>query len=404
MEVLFKMAVKFARRLENAEGSAIREILKLASNPEVISFAGGLPAPELFPVEEMKKVALAVLEEQGRAAMQYYATDGYPPLREAIAERMNRKLHTNVTADSILVTNGSQQCLDFMGRVFLDEGDKIIVESPSYLGALNAFKAYGPEFIEIPTDEDGMIMSELEKALAANPDVKFIYVIPDFQNPSGRTWPIERRKEFMEIINKYEIPVAEDNPYGELRFEGEIFPSLKSYDTKGLVLFFGTFSKIFAPGFRLGWVSAAPEILEKFNISKQAADLQASTISQMEMAKFIEMYDLDAHVEKIKEVYGKRRTVMLDAMDEYFPEGIKFTRTDGGLFTWVTLPEGIDAAQLMKDVVLPNNVAYVPGEPFYPNGGNANHFRMNYSCMPEDKIVEGVKRLGKALHEAMAAL
>lgn len=404
MEVLFKMAVKFARRLENAEGSAIREILKLASNPEVISFAGGLPAPELFPVEEMKKVALAVLEEQGRAAMQYYVTDGYPPLREAIAERMNRKLHTNVTADSILVTNGSQQCLDFVGRVFLDEGDKIIVESPSYLGALNAFKAYGPEFIEIPTDEDGMIMSELEKALAANPDVKFIYVIPDFQNPSGRTWPIERRKQFMEIINKYEIPVAEDNPYGELRFEGEIFPSLKSYDTKGLVLFFGTFSKIFAPGFRLGWVSASPEILEKFNISKQAADLQASTISQMEMAKFIEMYDLDAHVEKIKEVYGKRRTIMLDAMDEYFPEGIKFTRTDGGLFTWVTLPEGIDAAQLMKDVVLPNNVAYVPGEPFYPNGGNANHFRMNYSCMPEDKIVEGVKRLGKALHEAMAAL
>ena len=404
MEVLFKMAVKFARRLENAEGSAIREILKLASNPEVISFAGGLPAPELFPVEEMKKVALAVLEEQGRAAMQYYATDGYPPLREAIAERMNRKLHTNVTADSILVTNGSQQCLDFVGRVFLDEGDKIIVESPSYLGALNAFKAYGPEFIEIPTDEDGMIMSELEKALAANPDVKFIYVIPDFQNPSGRTWPIERRKQFMEIINKYEIPVAEDNPYGELRFEGEIFPSLKSYDTKGLVLFFGTFSKIFAPGFRLGWVSASPEILEKFNISKQAADLQASTISQMEMAKFIEMYDLDAHFEKIKEVYGKRRTIMLDAMDEYFPEGIKFTRTDGGLFTWVTLPEGIDAAQLMKDVVLPNNVAYVPGEPFYPNGGNANHFRMNYSCMPEDKIVEGVKRLGKALHEAMAAL
>jgi len=404
MEVLFKMAVKFARRLENAEGSAIREILKLASNPEVISFAGGLPAPELFPVEEMKKVALAVLEEQGRAAMQYYATDGYPPLREAIAERMNRKLHTNVTADSILVTNGSQQCLDFVGRVFLDEGDKIIVESPSYLGALNAFKAYGPEFIEIPTDEDGMIMSELEKALAANPDVKFIYVIPDFQNPSGRTWPIERRKQFMEIINKYEIPVAEDNPYGELRFEGEIFPSLKSYDTKGLVLFFGTFSKIFAPGFRLGWVSASPEILEKFNISKQAADLQASTISQMEMAKFIEMYDLDAHLEKIKEVYGKRRTIMLDAMDEYFPEGIKFTRTDGGLFTWVTLPEGIDAAQLMKDVVLPNNVAYVPGEPFYPNGGNANHFRMNYSCMPEDKIVEGVKRLGKALHEAMAAL
>lgn len=398
------MAVKFARRLEKAEGSAIREILKLASKPEVISFAGGLPAPELFPVEEMKKVAQAVLDEQGRAAMQYSATDGYPPLRQAIAERMNTKLKTDVDAESILITNGSQQCLDFMGRVFLDEGDKIIVESPSYLGALNAFKAYGPQFIEIPTDENGMIMSELEKALKENPDVKFIYVIPDFQNPSGRTWPIERRKEFMEIINRYEIPVAEDNPYGELRFEGEIFPALKSYDTKGLVLFFGTFSKILCPGYRIGWVSAAPEILEKFNISKQAADLQASTISQMELAKFIEMYDLDAHVEKIKEVYGKRRTVMLDAMDEYFPEGVTFTRTDGGLFTWVTLPEGIDAAKLMAEVVLPNNVAYVPGEPFYPNGGNANHFRMNYSCMPEDRIVEGVKRLGNALTEAIENL
>lgn len=395
------MAVKFAERMAKAQGSAIRELLKLTQRPEVISFAGGLPAPELFPVEQMKKVAVAVLDEQGQAAMQYSTTEGYKPLREAIADRMNKKLYCNVDADSILITNGSQQGLDFLGKVFLDKDDIVICESPSYLGALNAFKSYQPKFVEIPTDNDGMIMEELEKALQEHDNVKFIYVIPDFQNPSGRTWPVERRKKFMEIINKYQIPVAEDNPYGELRFEGEISPSLKSMDTEGLVVFLGTFSKILCPGYRLGWISAAPKLLEKFNICKQGADLQASTISQMEVAKFIEMFDLDAHVEAIKKVYGARRTLMLESMEKYFPEGVEFTRPDGGLFTWVTLPEGIDAGQLLKDVVLPKNVAYVAGEPFYPNGGNANHFRMNYSNMPEDRIVEGVKRLGEALTEAV---
>lgn len=398
------MAVKFAERMAKAEGSAIRELLKLTQKPEVISFAGGLPAPELFPVDQMKAVAAAVLDEQGQAAMQYSTTEGYPPLRKAIAQRMNDKLYCNVTADDIMVLSGSQQGLDFMGKVFLDKDDVVICESPSYLGALNAFKSYQPKFIEIPTDEDGMIMEELEKALEENDNVKFIYVIPDFQNPSGRTWPIERRKKFMEIINKYQIPVAEDNPYGELRFEGEIFPSLKSMDTEGLVIFLGTFSKILCPGYRLGWMAAAPKIMEKFNIAKQGADLQSSTISQMEVAKFIEMYDLDAHVEKIKEVYGKRRTVMLDAMEKYFPAGVEWTKPDGGLFLWVTLPEGIDAGKLLKEVVLPKDVAYVAGEPFYPNGGNANHFRMNYSNMPEERIVEGVKRLGEALTEAIEAL
>lgn len=395
------MAVKFAERMEKAEGSAIRELLKLTQKPEVISFAGGLPAPELFPVEEMKKVAVAVLDEQGEAAMQYSTTEGYPPLRKAIAERMNNKLYCDVSPDDIMVLSGSQQGLDFMGKVFLNKDDIVICESPSYLGALNAFKSYQPKFIEIPTDEDGMIMEELEKALEENDNVKFIYVIPDFQNPSGRTWPVERRKKFMEIINKYEIPVAEDNPYGELRFEGEISPSLKSMDEKGLVIFLGTFSKILCPGYRLGWVCASPQIMEKFNIAKQGADLQSSSISQMEVAKFIEMFDLDAHVENIKKVYARRRTVMLDAMEKYFPEGVEWTKPDGGLFLWVTLPEGIDAGKLLADVVLPKDVAYVAGEPFYPNGGNANHFRMNYSNMPDERIIEGVKRLGEALTEAI---
>ena len=221
-------------------------------------------------------------------------------------------LFRSVVADDLLITNGSQQCLDFIGKAFLDKDDIVLCESPSYLGAINAFNAYQPKFIDVPTDENGMIMEELEKILEENDRVKFIYVIPDFQNPSGRTWPLERRKKFMEIVNKYEIPVAEDNPYGELRYEGEYLPSLKSMDTKGLVMFLGTLSKVLSPGYRIGWVAASPEILAKFNVIKQAADLQASTISQMEMAKFFDDYDVDAHIAKLREVYGHRRTVMLE--------------------------------------------------------------------------------------------
>ena len=398
------MAIKFAERTNNMEGSAIRELLKLTQKPEVISFAGGMPAPELFPVDAMIDVSKKVLEENGRVAMQYTTTEGYAPLREHLAKRMNDNLQTNVVADDLLITNGSQQCLDFIGKAFLDKDDIVLCESPSYLGAINAFNAYQPKFIDVPTDENGMIMEELEKILEENDRVKFIYVIPDFQNPSGRTWPLERRKKFMEIINKYEIPVAEDNPYGELRYEGEYLPSLKSMDTKGLVMFLGTLSKVLSPGYRIGWVAASPEILAKFNVIKQAADLQASTISQMEMAKFFDVYDVDAHVEKLREVYGHRRTVMLDAMKEHFPEGVTYTYPNGGLFTWVILPEGIDASVLQKEKALPHNVAFVPGEPFFPNGGHANTFRMNYSNMPDDKIKEGIRLLGLAIKEAIDEL
>lgn len=395
------MAVRFADRMGKVEGSAIRELLKLTARPEVISFAGGMPAPELFPVEEMKKVSVAVLEEQGKQALQYTTTEGYLPLREKIAERMNRTLNTNVGPDDILITSGSQQGLEFSGKTFINKGDVILCESPSYMGAINAMKAYEPEFIDIKTDNDGMIMEELEKVLSTNDKVKFIYVIPDFQNPSGRTWPLERRKKFMEIINKYEIPVVEDNPYGELRFDGETLPSLKSLDTKGLVIYLGTFSKIFCPGYRLGWTCASPEILTKFNICKQGADLQASTIGQMEVNKFIEMYDLDAHVDKIKQCYAKRRDVMLKAMEDEFPEGVEFTHPQGGLFTWVTLPEGIDAGEMAKKC-LEKNVAYVPGASFYPNGGVYNTCRLNYSNMPEDKIKEGIKRMGEVIKEELS--
>ncbi|MEG1287491.1 MAG: PLP-dependent aminotransferase family protein [Clostridium sp.] len=395
------MAIRFASRIDGLKGSEIREILKITEKPEVISFAGGLPAPELFPIEEMKKISTLVLEESGMEALQYTTTEGFPPLREHIANRMNSKSKTNITKDDILITNGSQQGLDFSGKVFLDEGDVVLCESPSYLGAINAFRAYCPKFIEVPTDNKGMIMEELEKILKTTENVKMIYVIPDFQNPTGRTWPLERRKKFMEIISRYEIPAIEDNPYGELRFEGESMPSLKSMDKKGLIIYLGSFSKIFCPGYRLGWTCASPQILQKFIFIKQGSDLQASTISQREVSKFIDIYDLDAHVEEIKKVYKKRRDLMLKSMKEELPEGLEYTHPKGGLFTWVQLPEYADTRVIMEEC-LKSNVAYVPGSSFFPNGGKENCFRLNYSNMSEEKIVEGIKRLGVVLKNYLA--
>lgn len=269
--------VQFASRMDLLKGSEIRELLKLTAQPDILSFAGGMPAPELFPVEQMMEASIAVLKEHGREALQYSTTEGFPRLREQIAERMLAKNNIHTDKDHILVTSGSQQGLDFSARVFLNPGDVVLLESPSYLGAVNAFKACEPKFIEVPTDDGGMIMDELEKILATTERVKMIYVIPDFQNPTGRTWDLDRRHKFMEIINRYEIPVIEDNPYGELRFEGEYMPALKSLDTKGLVIYLGTFSKILAPGYRLGWVCAEDEILAKYNFMEQAASLQAST-------------------------------------------------------------------------------------------------------------------------------
>ncbi len=292
--------VQFANRMDLLHGSEIRELLKLTAQPDIISFAGGLPAAELFPVEEMMAASKAVLEEHGREALQYSTTEGFPRLREQIAERMLAKNNIHTDPDHILVTSGSQQGLDFSARVFLNPGDVVLLESPSYLGAVNAFKACEPRFIEVPTDDGGMMMDELEKILAMTERVKMIYVIPDFQNPTGRTWDLDRRHRFMEIINKYEIPVVEDNPYGELRFEGEYMPALKSLDTKGLVIYLGTFSKILAPGYRLGWVCADDAILSKFNFMEQAASLQASTIGQMDDELYHQGYKLAVVTNKPK--------------------------------------------------------------------------------------------------------
>ena len=340
--------VKFAERMNDVKASDIRELLALVNKPEIISFAGGLPAPELFPVDKIKAAQDAVLEENGRAALQYGPTDGLLRLREQIADRLLEKNGINTTPDHIIMTAGSQQGLDFAARLFVNPGDVVLMESPSYLGAINAFKLSEPTF--------------------------------------------------KEIVNKYEVIVLEDNPYGELRYKGEYLPSLKSMDTKGLVIYLGTFSKILAPGYRLAWMCASEEIIQKINLIAQAAVLQTSTISMMVVSKFIDMFDLDAHVETVRAVYEHRCNVMMDAMANYFPKEVNYTIPDGGLFTWAELPDYIDT-KVMATQALAQNVAYVPGIGFFPNGNNHHCMRLNYSCMPDDRIEEGIKRLGNVIRE-----
>ena len=389
----------YSDRVKNIKASEIREILKLTQRPEIISFAGGLPAPELFPIEALKTVSVKVLETMGKEALQYSTTEGYDPLRVKIAERMAR-VGITATKDDILITNGSQQGLDFSGKVFINPGDYVLCESPSYLGAINAFKAYECEFKEIETDAEGMNIAHLEQVIQATPKAKFIYVIPDFQNPSGRTWSTERRKGLVEIANRFNMVIIEDNPYGELNFEEQTYNAVKSYDTEGRVIYLGTFSKTFSPGIRIGWVLASPEILNKYIMVKQGADLQSSSISQRELNLYLDMYDFDAHIASIKSVYKKRRDLMMSTIKAEFPEQVKYIMPTGGLFAWVELPKHIDTRKVLE-VAIQNLVAFVPGGSFFPNGGQENFMRLNFSNMPEEKIVEGIQRLGKILRELL---
>lgn len=393
--------MKFSTLASGLKASEIREILKLTTQPEIISFAGGLPAPEFFPIEELKKVDAEILEKEGRQAVQYGTTEGYLPLREKIAEHMKTAFGVDCSAEELMITSGSQQGLSLLSQIFLDPDDVVLVESPTYLGAINAFTLQHPRFIEVPTDEQGIIPEALEKILQEHGKaVRLMYVIPEFQNPTGITWTEERRKAFMKVVGAYDFPIIEDDPYGELRYDGEKMKALKSLDTKGQLIFLGSFSKIFMPGLRLAWMAASPEILDKAVKLKQAVDLQSSSFAQRQAYYYMKRYDINEHVRNLVQVYGKRRTLMCETMKQYFPQGVTFTYPEGGLFTWVTLPEGMDATALMPKV-LAEKVAYVPGGPFYPHGGHRNHFRLNYSNMPEDRIVEGVKRLAAVLTEEM---
>jgi len=393
---------RYAQRTQWMKGSAIRELLKFSERKDIISFAGGMPAPEVFPIDEFREACDKALREHGAECLQYGSTDGYLPLRELIARHATR-YGINVTADNILPTSGSQQALDLIGRIFINPGDRILVESPTYLGALQAWIAYGAEFISVPIDQDGMVTDKLEDRLRAG--VKFIYVLPNFQNPTGLTLSYERRLHLIELADKYGVPIIEDDPYGQLRYEGEHLPAVVVLDNQtrsqetcysGNVIYLSTFSKTLAPGIRLAWVSAPPEIIQKLILAKQGADLHTSTFNQIttfEVSKDGFLYD---HVKLIRKVYRERRDVMLDSLEEHMPQGIKWTHPKGGLFLWVTLPTTLDSKVIFDDA-LNKSVAFVPGAAFFAEGGGYNTMRLNFSNAKPEMINEGIGRLSKVI-------
>ena len=395
------MELRYADRMKQVKGLETREIIKFIGKPDIISFAGGLPAPELFPLEELKGITKKILEKDGMNALQYVPTDGYLPLREKIAERMH-KVGIEASAKNILIINGSQQGIEFSGKLFLNPGDAVICEKPCYLGAIGAFRSYQAQFVDIPIDNNGMQIRELEKELKNTPNAKLIYVTPDFQNPTGISWSKSRRIEFLEVANDFNLPVIEDNPYGEVRFSGETIPPIKAFDSEGRVIFLGTFSKILCPGFRIGWICAEKELLNKYTMLKEVADLQCNTMAQREVALYLSEYDIDANIAKIKQVYKRRLDLMVKIINEEFPPEVKCSIPEGGLFTWIELPEDINGRELLEKAQ-DQQVAFVPGGCFYPNGGHENSIRLNFSNMPEEKIIVGMKRLAKILNEELTS-
>jgi 2-aminoadipate transaminase len=398
---------RYAMRTQRMKSSAIRELLKITELPGVISFGGGLPAPDVFPVEEFKAACIKVLNEYGPQALQYGATEGYTPLREMIA-RHSEKYLPGVTPENILITSGSQQALDLIGKIFINRGDRILVESPTYLGALQAWNAYGAEYVSVPSDENGMMTERLEAALRSGP--KFIYVLPNFQNPTGATIPLERRKQLIALADRYGVPIIEDDPYGQIRYEGEHLPSVVTLDSGnrktngcyvGNVIYLSTFSKILAPGIRLAWVVAPPEVIRKLVQAKQGADLNTSTFNQITAYEVGRGGFLDKHVLTIRDCYRERRNVMLDALTEHMPAGVKWTHPQGGLFLWATLPEGMNTTELLQEAVA-EKVAYVPGTSFFANGGGENTMRLNFSYSKPELINEGIARLGKVFKKKLA--
>ncbi len=387
----------FSAMASRMRRSEIRELLKLTRQPGTISFGGGLPDPNIFPRKAVEEAAVRAIREQGNLALQYSPTEGEPFMREEAAAFMTR-LGDEISPEEMIVVSSSQQALDLLSKVFIDPGDAIIIERPSYVGALQAFRAHGADFHGVDMDHDGIIPSELEKKIKELKDAgkraKFLYVIPDFQNPSGINLSLERRKEVIEIASKHEILIIEDSPYRELRYEGELIPSMRSLDKEKRVVQMKTFSKIFVPGFRVGWLSAPPEVLDKLVMCKQSTDLCTSAFVSMISAYLLKDGHIEKQIEISKEVYVKKCRTMLGALEEYMPklDGLSWSKPEGGMFLWVSLPEYMDTMEMIHDAV-EAKVAYVIGSAFYTDGSGKNTMRLNYSYPSEEQIVEGIKRL-----------
>ena len=387
---------QFSERAGQLQSSFIREILKITQRPDIISFAGGLPSPQTFPVERMKASFDKVLSENGKVALQYGPTDGYAPLRAWIADSLSVE-GARIVPEQILMTSGSQQALDLIGKVLIDEGSRVLVETPSYLGALQAFSVYRPEFASVDTDDDGLVPASLA---AVADGARLLYALPNFQNPTGRSLSVARRVELVETCARLGLPLIEDDPYGALSYKGAPYPKMLSMNPDG-VIYMGSFSKVLTPGIRLGYVVAPLPLARRLELAKQAADLHTSTLTQMVVHDVIKDGFLDQHIPTIRTLYGNQCQAMLDAMTEFFPASVSWTRPEGGMFIWVTLPDGIDAMALL-DQSLAAKVAFVPGAPFYANNPAKNTLRLSFVTVPPERIREGIAILGKLIAANLA--
>lgn len=386
-----------SERIKSTPPSFVRSILKVAVDPEIISFAGGLPNPVSFPQEDLLKSMERIVKTYGDKVFQYSVTAGISELRQFLADRYNKRYGVNLTEENILITTGSQQALDLIGKVLLNDNDGVIVEKPSYLGALQAFSQYHPTFYPVNLTKDGLDLDQLKQALTHD-NVKFIYAIPDFQNPTGLTYSAENRKQVCEILQKHNIVLIEDDPYGDLRFRGERLPYIGLGKLPNSIVL-GTFSKTVTPGMRIGFiVSENKELLKNISVSKEASDLHTNVFSQYLIWDYLTHNDVDAHINDIKNLYESQAQAMLDAMAEYFPDTVSYTEPDGGMFIWATLPEGVSALELFPKA-LEKKVAFVPGDPFYVNQKNVNTMRLNYTNADSETIREGIRRLGELLKE-----
>lgn len=388
------MEYTFSNRISSLKPSAIREILKATSQPGVIPFAAGNPSAQAFPVDEVKKISAEIFDNDPILALQYGITEGYEPLRNRILSHMKSKHNISRDFDNIIITSGAQQVMDLASKVFLNEGDTVICETPSFIGSLNCFRSYNAKLYGIPVESDGMDIAKLEKALEENKNVKFIYTIPNFQNPSGVTMSLAKRKALYKLAKKYEVLILEDNPYGDLRVSGEDIPNIKSFDEDGIVIYCGSFSKILSPGLRVGYTIAPQSIIAKMTVGKQTSDVHTPIFNQLVVDRWMEKYDFEKHIEKIKGIYKSKLELMCSLVDEHLGDFVKYVRPEGGLFVWCELPEEIDMIEFCQKAV-EKKVAVVPGTAFtMDENDKTNCFRMNFSTPSDEMIIEGMKRLG----------
>jgi 2-aminoadipate transaminase len=393
----------YSKNALNMKRSEIRELLKFTRQPDIISFAGGLPGPETFPVKDLEEISCQVLREKGALALQYGPTEGELPFRQEIAKWLNRE-KAGIKPENILVTAGSQQGLDIISKIFLDPNDIILLELPSYIGGLQAFTAYRARMIGVPQDYEGMRMDLLEKELERlakkGKKPKFIYVVPDFQNPSGVTMPLERRKRLLELACQYEVPIIEDSPYRDLRYKGKAVPAIYSFDKENYVIALSTFSKLLSPGLRLAWIMAPTEWMDRMVVAKQSMDLCSPTYTQLIAAEYLRRGLLPRQIENIRKVYGRKLEAMLKALEKYMPKEVEWSKPEGGLFLWVKLPKKMSANDLFPKAI-EKKVAYVVGSAFHCNGKGQNTMRLNFSFSTEQQIDEGIHRLAEVIKENM---